>query len=620
MLSRESPFLSISRLCSLSSCTINLLNAEDDEQPSMSQYSQHAGLSSIEDWGYSETQNEAPPAACIGSSSQVVGQQQQCFTHDGCQSQCPIGDNVGTNVGVPKGDVQRPHTSSTFLFGGPAWSGGPVRSPDNAHVIGPMTDVPRASVVTGHRQLSSPVSPVGGFQIGLREEDEVTLRQHLRMRAMAMSDGLSLSPDERDINGIMTSPARNGGSRHGSPGPSTVSSVDNDTMGCRSSHLPAALSAIPHASFPLSPDPFRRDGSPQPHRPRTGSLEYVINRIIRANEAGVPPVDCPTNTTLGGEAVVDPTAPWRTPPPRVPFEGLNSPSPVTAQSTSQHTPCNVENLAGTNEVKSLMGEETEPLGRARLKAGFWKDVEQRMKGKGFNRNAHQCKNKFNTLLDYYRRLKVHEGWSGLPSYWDMNQTRRKKYNIDFVLRRAWYDIIHPVGKDKDSIYLTNLMDSGADEERLEDSERCNDIDGETEGGSEDPAVGSASSLGLGSSQGGRRSTGFDPMLSKRRRTAINARELSMQTVTSATCDHTAALTCSDRECMKICCEATRDIARHQAEAHRELMQQDIPSRERIATITGDGVEKGYLVLADAIRSLRPRRNSPSSRPDSSDSR
>ncbi|GBG84160.1 hypothetical protein CBR_g38134 [Chara braunii] len=436
------------------------------------------------------------------------------------------------------------------------------------------------------------------------------------------------------MSGLMTSPVRHDGRGHGSPGPSIVSSVDNETVGCRSSTPPEALSAIRHASFPLSPEPIPRDGSPQPPRARTGSPEYVINRIIRDNEAGVPSVEWPTRTAVEGDAVADPTAAGRSPPPRVPFEGLNTPSPVAAPSTSQHTPCSVENSAGTstaqpskgpptrppNEVKSLLGEETEPLGHARLKTGFWKDVEQRMKGKGFNRNADQCKNKFNTLLDYYRRLKAHEGWSGLPSYWDMNASRQKKYNIDFVLRRAAYDIIHPVEKDKDSINLTNLMESGADEEHLEDSERCNDVDGETEGGSEDPATGSGSSPGLGNSRRGPHSTGFDPVLGKRRRTATNARESSMQAITGAMRDHTTALTRSDRECVKMRCEATRDIARHQAELHREFMQQDIASRERIATITGDRVEKGYLLLADAIRSVRPRRNSPSSGSDSSDSR
>ncbi|GBG73930.1 hypothetical protein CBR_g17645 [Chara braunii] len=418
-------------------------------------------------------------------------------------------------------------------------------------------------------------------------------------------------------------------------------------MGCRSSPPPAALSLTGHTSRPLSLDPFRGAGLPHPPRPRTGSPEYVMSRIIRDKEAGVPPVDCPANTAVGGEVVASPTAPARTPPQRGSFEGGGTPSPLIGHSASQHTPRTVENLAGTSTAGPSEGPPPRPcstekntdrwgetetewlcrfrndmkaLGCTRLKACFWKDVVERMRAKGYNRNPDQCKNKFNQILDYYRRLKAHESWSGLLSYWDMNQTRRKKYNVSFVLRRAWYDIIHPVEKDKDSINLTNLMDSGVDEEHLEDSERCNEVDGETEGGSEGPAGGSDSSPGgPDSSPSGQHSTGFDPMLGKRKRTAINARESSLQAVIGAMRDHTAALACSDRECVKMRCEVTRDIARHQAEVHRELMQQDIASRERIATITGDRLEKGYLVLADAIHSLRPRRNSPSSGPDSSDS-
>ncbi|GBG74777.1 hypothetical protein CBR_g19289 [Chara braunii] len=601
-------------------CTVALLNAEEEEQPSMAHYSQHAGLSSIEDWGYSETQNEGPPAARYGSSSLAAGEQQQCYTHDGCKSQCPIGDKVGANVGGPEGDLQQAHRRSVFLFGGPAWSGGGVRGPENAHVTAPVIDVPLPSVVTGHGQLPSPVSPVAGFRMGLGGDDEVALRQRLRLRAMAMSDGLSLSPDERGRAPVaLRTPPRTDGSCHGSPGPSTVSSVDNDTTGCRSSHTPAALSPNRQASFRLSPESIRGDASPQPHVPHTGSPEYVINRIIRENEAGgLSNQDCDPrrlqNTPCSVENVAgtSTTRPSEAPPTR---------PPPAEKNTDRWGETETEWLCRfRNEVKTLMGEETEPLGRARLKTGFWKDVEQRMKGKGFNRNAEQCKNKFNTLLDYYRRLKAHKSWSGLPSYWDMNQTRRKKYNVDFVLRRAVYDIIHPVEKDKDSINLSNLMDSGADEERLEDSERCNNVDAETEGGSEDPAVGSGSSPGLGGSSGGQRSTGFGPVLGKRRRSYVNARESSMHAVTGAMRDHTAALTRSDRECVKMRCEATRDIARHQAEVNRELMQQEIASRERIATITGERVEKGYLILADAIRSLRRRSNSPSSGPDSSDSR
>ncbi|GBG75647.1 hypothetical protein CBR_g20275 [Chara braunii] len=408
--------------------------------------------------------------------------------------------------------------------------------------------------------------------------------------------------------------------------------------------------------------------------PPAASSENVLNRIIRDIEAGVrtPESDY---VNVGGEAVSLHTSPSHTPSPLHTPGGVPTatPSPVVRESgthdtaprsesspsppaaipspingnVSSHTPPSVSVPSRTrvggpsrnprrrlssgekstdrwgetetewlcrfrNEVKELMGQETEAYGRARLKAGFWKIVEERMRAKGYTRDHEQCKNKFNQILDNYRRLRADEGWSGLPSYWDMNQTRRKKYNVDFVLRRSWYDIIHLVEKDKDSINLTNLMDSGANDERVENGEGVNDRDGAMEGGSED------NGSGYGGSPGGSQSTGFESTLGKRKRGAANARESSVQAVTVAMRAHTTALTRSDMECAKMHCQATRDIAKQQVDANRELLQQDIASRERIATIMGDKVESGYYVLADAIRSLHPPTHSPSTDPESGD--
>ncbi|GBG59240.1 hypothetical protein CBR_g32256 [Chara braunii] len=407
------------------------------------------------------------------------------------------------------------------------------------------------------------------------------------------------------------------------------------------------------------------------------SSEYVLNRIIRDIGAGVHPMEHVNGGRVGGHVVASQITPSHTPPWCGSSDGAaaGTPPPFTRESASNHTPPRCGSSGGVpadtpsplirdgcshtpptreqgprtstggpseghprqpcpgekntdrwgetgiewlcryrNEVKVLMGEEAEVYGRARLKAGFWKYVEERTCAKGYNRVDDQCKNKFNQILDYYRTLKAHESWSGLPSYWDMNQTRRKKYNVDFVLRRSWYDVIDPAEKDKDSINLSNLMDSWADEERLEDGEGVNDADGEMDGGGEHPAAGSAGSAG------GSQSTGFEPTLGKRKRTASNARESGVQAVTVAMRAHTTALTQSDLTIAKMRCEATRDITKQQAEVHRELVQQDIASRERIANMMGDKVEKGYFVFVDAIRSLRFRTNSPCSDPDINESR
>ncbi|GBG92030.1 hypothetical protein CBR_g54150 [Chara braunii] len=512
---------------------------------SMAQYTQNAGLSCIADWRWSESQNDAPSAA-------------------------------GT---------------------GPARSGGPVCAVEYAKVTECVTFALRSHVMTGGPALSSPVMPVRGFRIELGGDDEHTLRQRLRMRAMAMADRLTPPMDEQAVGGYETSPARNAGSQHGSPGPSSVSSLNADTIPSQQSGAPTAMSLAGHGSLRVLTEPLCDGALRQQLSPHAASSEYVLNRIIRGIEAGVHPTEHMNGGCRG----------------RGSSEG-HPPRPCPGEkSTDRWGETETEWLCWyRNEVKALMGKEA--YGRARLKAGFWKYVEERMRAKAYNRADDQCKNKFNQILDYYRRLKAHESWSGLPSYCDMNQTRRKKYNVDFVLRRRWYNIIHPVENDKDSINLSNLMDSGADKEHLEDGEGVNDIDGEMDGGGEDPAAGS------GGSVGGSRSTGFEPTLGRRKRTASNAHESGVQAMTVAMRAHTTTLTRSDLAIAKMRCEATRDIAKQQVEVHHELVQQDIASRERIANIMGDKVEKGYFVLADAIRTLRPRTDSPYGDPDSNEFR
>ncbi|GBG72061.1 hypothetical protein CBR_g10996 [Chara braunii] len=237
-----------------------------------------------------------------------------------------------------------------------------------------------------------------------------------------------------------------------------------------------------------------------------------------------------------------------------------------------------------------------------------------MRDKGYNHKDDQCKNKFSQILEYYRKLKAHERRSGRQSYWDMNKARRKRYNVDFVLKRSWYDIIDLVEKNKDSIDLSNLMDSGADKERLEDEEQTHIGVGEGGVGDEEAAT------GFGGSTGGSQGTGFEPTLGKRKRGYVSARESGVKSVTAAMRAHTATFTRSDKECVLMRIEATRVIATQQVEARRELMLEDIASRERVVDRMGERVERGYSVLADAIRSLRSSRGSRSGSPSTSDSR
>ncbi|GBG61349.1 hypothetical protein CBR_g20382 [Chara braunii] len=380
--------------------------------------------------------------------------------------------------------------------------------------------------------------------------------------------------------------------------------------------------------------------SPVPHgSPHTPSMasrhhvpsEYLINRLIRDIKDGVSPSPVAADTAaafaVGGNAA----APARTPPRQSvdPTPVNRTPTRGGGRGECSQSPSGAVREVGTspaagpqgqqgralaleknkdrwgedetawlcrfrNEVKLQMNEDTEAYGRAWLKANFWKNVELRMKEKGYNRDHEQCKNKFNQVIEYYRRLKCHERWSRLPSYWDMNSTEKKKYNVDFVLRRSWYDIIDSVEKDTDSINLTYLRDSGDDPRRHTETDDMADADGQTEGVSDDLGRGS------GAASGGTRSTTFESTLGKRKRAVSNAREASVQAVTSAMRDHTTSLTRSDRECAKMRCETTPDVKKQQAELATQLMQQELAGRERVASIVGGRVESGMNRLADAI--------------------
>ncbi|GBG83651.1 hypothetical protein CBR_g37453 [Chara braunii] len=303
------------------------------------------------------------------------------------------------------------------------------------------------------------------------------------------------------------------------PSPSCVNSGTHSlNVGCST---PPAVLARPGGRTCQTPQSgvSQGIGGQQPDD-RTPGSEYILNRLLREVEAGGGTMEGCAGTGAGRNVNVSPVSGTRTAPQDVLSHvcGRQSVSPPPGHGGSQTTPSNAQNAAGTsvdsrgkgaqaqptapeknmerwgeeestwlckfrNEVKGLMGEDSESLGRARLKAGFWKVVESRMREKGYNQDHDQCKSKFHQIFDFYRKLKAHERWSGNPSYWDMNSTTRKRYNVDFVIRRSWYDSISSSEGDTDSIRLSNLRDSGSEQERMEDG------DGDTGGVSEDGGVG-----------------------------------------------------------------------------------------------------------------------------------
>ncbi|GBG67782.1 hypothetical protein CBR_g907 [Chara braunii] len=477
------------------------------------------------------------------------------------------------------------------------------------------------NAVPGGAPLSSPVTPVRGFRIGLGGEDENTLRQRLRQRAMRVADGLPVDLDGGVLAGSDAPAPRPEAVHHASPAASGAFSRGGATV---SGQRSPAGSGTTHG--------HRGDGSLQhmqedagdtalPCNEQTTQSYYMLNHLIRDNERSASPVQPVHNNDVGANGLGAQETPQQQTPPscgRSSGARTDTPSPVpsglqsgagtTASQSgggastppapgSSSPPPNTKRWGDTetdwlcrfrNEVRTLMGEDTEVYGRARLKAGFWKIVEQRMREKGYNRRDEQCKNKFNPIMEYYRRLKAHE--------------------------KSWYDIIDPGEKDKDSIDLSNLMDSGADEERFEDEDDAADHGSGAGGASGDPPA------GVGGSTSGSQGAGIEPTLGKRKRGYVSARESSVQSVTIAMRAHTVALTRSDKECTVMRIEAMRAIATQQVEARRELVLQEIASRERIADRMGERVERGYSALVDVIRSLRSRRGSSRESPSSSDSR
>ncbi|GBG70515.1 hypothetical protein CBR_g6643 [Chara braunii] len=582
---------------------------------------ENAGLSCIVDWGYSESQYGTPRADHAQQSSALRGQAGFAPPPNASEH-----DVLGTQVPNSQFFGSRGHPSSvgTAVPG----RGSPCRDVD----------------ATLPPPLSSPRTPVAGLSYGVTVRDENYLRQQLRMRAIAMAEGQSrdpfvvagsrvphLSPSHSEASRTVT-PERPLAAGDCSDGPRRSLDGGSVTPPPRSSSAQGVRDSVT--------PPSGGGGHSRSSAQQSPGCDYIINRLVRDVEGGVFSTGGSAGFIYGGlgnpdvaiRADVSPQAP----PSRDgnahavnDGAGAGGPSYVPATDVGGYgssaggrpqrghvrppdAPKNSDRwgeeettvLCQTrNETKALLGEETEGMGRARAKAGFWKNVEHRMWESGYYRDHDQCKGKFSQVMDFYRRLKIHEGWSGLPSYWDMNQTKRKRYNVDFVLRRSWYDTINAVEKDVDSINLCNLWDSSVEQERWEEANKGAHGGGDTEGVSED--MGGGSEGGTPTS----RPTPFEPTLGKRKRTASNARETSMKAVTGAMRDHTAAVTRSDRECAKLRCDTTRDIAVKQMEVHRETVDKDIAARERVATIGFDKMEKGYVYLADAIRSLREPRKS-----------
>ncbi|GBG62286.1 hypothetical protein CBR_g29894 [Chara braunii] len=348
---------------------------------------ENVGLSCIVDWGYLESQYGTPHADHAQQTGALRGQPgfappPNATEHAFCMEETVAGvtDVLGTQV------------PNSQFFG----SRGPGRG-------SPCRDVDATLLLP----LSSPRTPVAGLSYGVTVRDENYLRQQFWMRAIAMAKGQSRNPFVVAGSRVPhLSPSHSEALRTVTPATSPLA-VGDCSNGPRRS-LDGGSAGFIDGGLGNPDVPIRAHVSPQ----------ALPSRDANAHAANDGPSYVPA-TDVGGYGSSAGGRPQRgrvrlpDPPKNLDRWGEEE-TTVLCQTR--------------NETKALLGEETEGMGRARAKAGFWKNVEDRMWERGYNRDHYQCKGKFSQVMDFYRPLTIHEGWSGLPSYWDMNQTKRKRYN------------------------------------------------------------------------------------------------------------------------------------------------------------------------------------------------
>ncbi|GBG63605.1 hypothetical protein CBR_g38671 [Chara braunii] len=119
------------------------------------------------------------------------------------------------------------------------------------------------------------------------------------------------------------------------------------------------------------------------------------------------------------------------------------------------------------EVKATHGDDSEAWGLAKLKQRLWPDVEKLMREANYDRSDEECKNRWHFVLNnLYRAVKDHDKWSVKQKYFTMNQMERKRWGLDFLMRREWYNFIDQHEKDKDTINMDDITDPGAETENV----------------------------------------------------------------------------------------------------------------------------------------------------------
>ncbi|GBG76927.1 hypothetical protein CBR_g23141 [Chara braunii] len=387
------------------------------------------------------------------------------------------------------------------------------------------------------------VQPLYGMVVSSVEGEEDTLRNRLRQRAMAMHGQLTLektmsplphvaafhgqepspvSDSRLSIQGVhpmlgspttpthMSSGGQNGGSAHGSFSPSL-----GEGDGSSSAMVTSQRQRCMTDKLAQSPN----DG--------TGCEQYQPSAAVGLSE------QTGSGISVAAEDVVADTAGGTsqaascsdTPPSRGESGGTSTDSPLA---TAAHGRGAGRGQAGRG-MKATHGDDSEAWGVARLKQRFWPDMERLMKEAKYDQNDQECKNRWHFVHNNYKAVKDHETWSGEQKYLSMNQADRKRWHLDFLMCREWYDVIDQNEKDNDTICIDYITDPGAETENVAaDNGGSVETDGIGVGGDDRADAGLAphpqntGTDSAGPSDGARSTAVQGDMASKRRRVEIQA--------------------------------------------------------------------------------------------------
>ncbi|GBG84795.1 hypothetical protein CBR_g39171 [Chara braunii] len=325
----------------------------------------------------------------------------------------------------------------------------------NFDVTQPLLDAQEPAARTGPAGSTIDFSPISGIRYGVGGQDENSLRMQLRIRAMAMAEGQSQDGIAHVAEHVRHVSLRHEDRRSLSP---TVPPVPSANRGPIPLHL-SNLGCSTAVDSPSGHPPTVQSVTPQCaavnsegvalHETHTPATDYILNRLVPAIEAGAvegeglsslarggvgtPPSSSHHHTSLIPVTPQQPRCGQATTPPAghtasqaqrsdggegggLSTEGTKERGKVWQVDAPKNTERGREDettvlCRGRNEMKEVMGDDTEAMGRVREKAGFWKMVADRMWEKGFNCDEEQCKGMFHQALGFYRRLKIHEKWS-----------------------------------------------------------------------------------------------------------------------------------------------------------------------------------------------------------------